>query len=105
MVAEPKRTASRPARDRLLSGTRGFFATQPSALSSRRRFIAEPKTSILDELLQPHSNRGLWSGQFMTDSRTGFGGLGCGPSQLTEGEPGCIFLPQRVTNPAESPLE
>ena len=41
----------------------------------------------------------------MTDSRTGFGGLGCGPSQLTEGEPGCIFLPQRVTNPVESPLD
>ncbi len=40
---------------------------------------------------------------FMTDSRTGFGGLGCGPSQLTEGETGCIFLPQRVTNPAMNP--
>ena len=42
--------------------------------------------------------------KFVTDSRPGFGGLGCGPSQLTEGEPGCIFLPQRVTNPVESPL-
>ena len=43
--------------------------------------------------------------QFMTDSQPGFGGLGCGPSQLTEGEPGCIFLPQRVTNPVMNPVE
>ena len=43
--------------------------------------------------------------QFMTDSRPGFGGLGCGPSQLTEGEPGCMFLLEGVTNPVMNPVE
>ena len=42
--------------------------------------------------------------EFMTDTRSGFRGHGCDPSQLTEGEPGCIFLLEQVTNPAESTL-
>ena len=40
----------------------------------------------------------------MTDSRPGFRGLVSDPTQLTEGEPGCMFLLEGVTNPAESPL-
>ena len=32
------------------------------------------------------------------------GSLVSDPTQLTEGEPGCMFLLEGVTNPAESPL-
>ena len=39
-----------------------------------------------------------------SDATAVFGGLVSDPSQLTEGEPGCMFLLEGVTNPAESPL-